>query len=519
MASHSVSSLRRIPLPHWPTMMLLIGYIVFWVELYVIKLPFGHTSCLAWLLSLIGLSIFAVFPRLKFPLPVRLLGGIVLLLMAVYLGIVIEASSRPVHLIQEYDALNYHLSIPRQHLLVHHFKHLIWSSADLYLLPIDYALAPFCLVTKMPNKWPMLFFAFGLMAMVYHLVKDFAIDNMDKRAQWAMVGLLGYHVLMIQLGTAMLDVVIAYCFFACWHSLRHKYYGLAAIEAAFFLASKPFIFPPMILLLLAVMGVARLFIHHYKWQMMDQLPWNAQEHQRFLFLLIGVLGIVALPGMIKSLMYAGTPLFPFGVGILKPIINTDTVHWQNLVDNAKQCLQIKDSYGHGTGFMAFIQHWWLIAVPEHSVNNAYDYPVGLVYLLMWVPLIGIVMGLMHYRKFFGIIVIMAGWWTIWWFTSQQTRFLLIPLIAMLIIVMARLPRINGLLKCLLTGALLIETISLIGAHRADWGRPDSAIIRPQDLHWMNIDLNKGPYVVYEPDVAYAPVPVEVKGKSVFIIDN
>ncbi len=169
--------------------------------------------------------------------------------------------------------------------------------------------------------------------------------------------------------------------------------------------------------------------------------------------------------------------------------------------------------------MDFLKHMWLIAVPERGVNNAFDYPVGLVYLLMVVPFGVLIIKSLQQRVVISMIVVISVWWGMWWCGSQQTRFLIIPLIAMIIVVMAKIPRINVVLKALLVLALLIETISLVGAHRGDWGKSDEAIIRPQDLNWMNIDVNQDSVIVSEPDIAYAPVPVKVKNPtSVFVID-
>ncbi len=523
MAFKRIASLRCIPLAHWPTVLLVIGYGVFWLELFVIKLPFGHSSYLAWLLSVVALVMCAVSSRFKFNRPVFsgawFLGSAALLLMGVYLAIVIYAASRPVHLIQEYDALNYHLAIPRQHLLVHHFGHLTWSTADLYLLSLDYALAPFSLPAPMPNKWAMFVFAVGLMAMVYQLVKETARDQATVRARWAVIALLGSHVIAIQLGTAMLDLVIAYCFFACWHSLLKRHYGLAAIEGVFLVASKSFMPLQLGILFIIVIGITWFLVNRMKWHREDPLPWNGDDRRHFGIAFIIAFIIIAGPGIVKSMIYAGTPLFPFGVGMFKPFISSGAQHWESLVNNAIQCLQTKDGYGHGRSIMDFLKHMWLIAVPERGVNNAFDYPVGLVYLLMVVPFGVLIIKSLQQRVVISMIVVISVWWGMWWCGSQQTRFLIIPLIAMIIVVMAKIPRINVVLKALLVLALLIETISLVGAHRGDWGKSDEAIIRPQDLNWMNIDVNQDSVIVSEPDIAYAPVPVKVKNPtSVFVID-
>ena len=45
------------------------------------------------------------------------------------------ASFYPPHLLPETDAINYHYTLPRQHLILNSFAHLPWSVADLFTLP------------------------------------------------------------------------------------------------------------------------------------------------------------------------------------------------------------------------------------------------------------------------------------------------------------------------------------------------------------------------------------------------
>ena len=92
--------------------------------------------------------------------------------------------------------------------------------------------------------------------------------------------------------------------------------------------------------------------------------------------------VIALPHLLRSFYYSGSPLYPLGVGIFKPIVGHSIAYKQALVFKAQGCLSVKDAYGHGRSFLAFIKHFWLIAVPESGVNNAFDYPVGLIYLLV-----------------------------------------------------------------------------------------------------------------------------------------
>jgi len=44
-------------------------------------------------------------------------------------------------------------------------------------------------------------------------------------------------------------------------------------------------------------------------------------------------------------------------------------------------LAMKDAYGLKRSLPGFVKHFWLVAVPEQGVNNRFDYPLGLIYLL------------------------------------------------------------------------------------------------------------------------------------------
>ena len=84
------------------------------------------------------------------------------LLSVLILVVGLYASLLPPHLMQESDALNYHYTIVRQHLILQSFKHIAWSHTDLFLLPINFALAPFWFESVLPNKLPQFLFFLGL---------------------------------------------------------------------------------------------------------------------------------------------------------------------------------------------------------------------------------------------------------------------------------------------------------------------------------------------------------------------
>src|SRR3989338_4436507 len=102
-----------------------------------------------------------------------LAGGVAFLILLCSL----YAASLPPHLVQESDALNYHYTLPRQHLVLNSFQHITWSSADLFLLPLQFALSPYWFAAGLPNKLPQFIFLIGIIAMVASLVKHFGANK------------------------------------------------------------------------------------------------------------------------------------------------------------------------------------------------------------------------------------------------------------------------------------------------------------------------------------------------------
>ena len=130
---------------HFPTLFLLVGYPLYWLELYWISPHKAFTSPAAWIiflllfliifknnLSEIGDSLNKLNDGFKcldrWTKNFIFAGGglcFLILLCGLY------ASRLPPHLSQEFDMINYHITIPRQHLLAGSFQHLRWSAADL----------------------------------------------------------------------------------------------------------------------------------------------------------------------------------------------------------------------------------------------------------------------------------------------------------------------------------------------------------------------------------------------------
>lgn len=525
------STLKNYPLAHAPTLALIVGALSFWLELFCIRLPYGHSSWLAW-----GIFIFCLL-ALAFSRPWELntkrwwamlgeksLGLKVIIATAAFLGLVylsigLYASFLPPHLVQESDALTYHITLPRQHLLHHSFAHISWSTPDLFLLPLDYALSPFELATTWPNKLIQFVFFAGCLGCVFRLVYILSGQAVG-RAWSAVLAIMAFHAVAIQVGLAMLDLVMLYCFLAFIHSLWIGRLGLAAVEFAFFFWSKSFI--PLQMVVIGIIVALILFWVLKKGFSCSEMPIPDKRGRKILITVFGVASLgIALPYLIKSFYYTGTPLYPFGTGFLPPLVKYAPDHWHLILQRAADCLSEKDRYGHGRSIIAFIKHFWLIAVPEKRVNNAFDYPVGLIYLLFLAPFFGHAISSLKSRKLPLLSLMVMIWWMTWWFGSQQSRFLLVPICLMIILTISFLSKISRVLIILVIMALGLEVVSLTNAHRHDWGKPFSEVLRDQDKKLLELQHPAGAEVELNfPDAAFASFPVTVRrSDSVYVISH
>lgn len=504
-----------IPISHLPTAMLVIGTFVYWVELFAVNLPGGHTSWLAW-----GLWAFlgcVVISQTKFRTQFKpsLMLGILGLLAIIYLAIVFFAALLPPHLVQEFDVINYHYMIPRQHLILQSFAHIPWSVADLFLLPLDYALSPFWLATSLPNKFPQFIFFLGVLALAFQIV--YMQTSRVLTAAIATVAVMALHMVAIQAGTAMLDMVMLYCVLASIHSLMKGRYAIAAIEWAFFFWSKSFI-PPMIIVIFIAILVLCSVANRFRFSFENIYAPIFIAWKKMVLIFILATCVIALPHLVKSMYYTGTVLYPFGLNKNLVSITYEPERWQWIVKRTQDSLGMKDAYGYGRSVLDFIKHFWLIAVPEKGVNNAFDYPVGLVYLLVIGPFVLSFINGIRARKVPLLSCFIIIWWVLWFMGSQQTRFLLIPMCLMIVVAFVYLTNVSRLLIALLMGCILLEIFSLRNAHQADWGKSSIEVLRPKDQDLLfNPRYKKDNIILAEPDVAFANFKANVYSTdSIFV---
>jgi len=526
--------IKKIGWAHLPAVMLLLGYGVYWLELYVMPWNAGVTTLFAWGLfaalcfikgcvarnseGKITQAVHAFAGQSRCDRAMILCG---VLLVAVMAAVIFYASLLPPHFPQEGDALRYHLSLPRQHLIIgSFFQHLSWHWADLSLIPLDYALAPYCLIGEMPNKLAHGIVVLGLLGVTANLTRRFS------GGRWLAVVLsvfavLGSHGLGIQFGTAMIDLMIGYLFLAALDSLLSGNMFLGMMEFALFFWSKAFIPVQTLLILLIMAGLyvgIRKTPHTICWSLActdDQVSCNISARlvvvYGAVFLIFSVL--IAGPFLAKSQYYAGTPLYPFGTGLVSPSgVSLESDEWAKILQTSRDLMKFKDSYGHGRSVGDFIKHFFLIAVPEKGVNNAYDYPVGLPYLLCLVPFCVYTWGKVRQRQYPLLALYVVLFWATWWIGSQQARFLYIPIILLMLLVCARRQSGSVFLGALVV-SLMLNVVSTVKNHRVDWFRTRQDVITAADRSTLAMNREyllagrMDVVVVRHPYTAFARFPV------------
>jgi hypothetical protein len=106
-------------------------------------------------------------------------------------------------------------------------------------------------------------------------------------------------------------------------------------------------------------------------------------------------------------------------------------------------------------------------------------------------------------------------WGCWWFSSQQARFLYIPILIMFLVVLSRQIKISNYLLLCLCVALCLNLISVWGANKKDFLLSANDIIRPSDKKLIDYSRkfylnNNLDYLLWPShDVAYAQCPIIV----------
>jgi len=503
---------------HLPTLALMIGYPIFWLEL---PRHSAHTSYAAvgllmlWVLWKIyrEKNPFSAFRVERNDLPILLLIGFIL-------GIAFLAATLPIHLMQEADALNYHYSVPRQHLIIGSFAHLPWSTADLFFLPLQWAMSPYWFCTALPNKFLQFIFLIGLLAIAVSLTRYKTRSRIA--SVLVLAAIVGSHGLAIQFGSGMLDLVIAYLALASLDSYFREDYWLSGVELALFTWSKNFMLIQMgILVFCFVVAGMLLKVWQGTWQSWvpskDSQGWRKTAIS---FLLTSV--VVAGPFIAKSIYYAGTPMFPFMTFALGGKLALDPNVHRAMLRSVENLIQVRNAYGEGRSVAAFSRHFWTIAVPDRGVNNAFDYPIGLPYLLCLGPFLYLLCRQVMNKSISLFSFLVLVFWATWWMGSQQSRWLYIPLIFMFIETCSETVSTDSrLFRGGLILALLLTAASTFRSNRPDLRQWPRVALRAPDKQMLDASrrwTGRKPMDVNTTEVAFAESPVTPRaGTDVWLL--
>lgn len=522
--------------------MLAIGYPIYWSETLSGTARTGVTSPLATMLF-VFFAVFVLFRERQ-----SIINGFqeyrrglsllnagtravmfgILGLAAAILLIAFYAATFPVHLQQEGDALNYHYSLTRQHLIIGSFAHIPWSAFDLFLLPVDYALAPFWFVTELPNKIPQFLFLLGLVGILSSFLRF--LKGKVTTASFLLLGFLaGSHGHGIQFGTAMLDLVNCYLFFAMADSMIRRVHWLFIIEANFYIWAKPFV--PLqsaaIIMVLWVLvltlkraGFKDVYLDFQKRMDPEFFLETVRFLKRCVFGLIVTTAMVGGPFIAKSIYYTGTPFYPLAPGLIKAHqIPEGSVAWSSLAAASDYCMnRVLNNYGYGRSLIDFINHFWLIAVPIDGVNNRFDYPIGLSYLLAVGPFVFLLWKALQERKIAILPLFAVIFWMVWFMGPQQSRWLYVPMILMFLTVAAEV-RPSKILWAGLVLALVFNLISVGRAYRGDLTKNRQDVLRDKDKALLELnsrylqERRSGYVFLDDSEVAFARFPVMIRKEN------
>lgn len=316
---------------------------------------------------------------------------------------------RPPFLPQEYDAINYQMGVPRQLLLLGSLRWIGWSVPDLWPMAMQWGMAPLSFAFGSINKFPQWLFAVGAAACLVRIPRqlDPSLDELSKLNP--LFAVLGTHGVVTQLGTGMMDLPALYLLLLSLSALLDRRFFVAALALSIYVASKAF--HPIQISVVVVAGIG--------WFACSRRDLASALTKFLSALCICSLLLLARPAIV-SLEATGTPLFPFAPCRFAIGAYCSEPKRAILDESAAQLLATRENYGNGRGPAAFLSHLWRVAVPTNGVNNEFDYPIGLSWLLF------LVLAAFSFRS--GAwrnptLGLAALFWAMWWMNAHQSRWL------------------------------------------------------------------------------------------------
>ena len=322
------------------------------------------------------------------------------------------------------------------------------------------------------NKWPQLFGALWAFGIVLALGRRQAVHSFSG---WLpALALFSTHGVMVQLGMAMLDLTSLYLLLAAWHAAVHRRVFWCAAHIALYAATKAFYPAQAAILVVAVLGYMVIFERGALIANRRKLEYGAALATMLFF-------VIMARSIVVGIERAGTPIFPFFTCVFS-VTNCQGAAGESMRTIAAAQFGTIDAYGLGRGAGAIISHLWRISVPAvGSVNNVYDYPLGLTWVLLLVLLAASAPVWVKAKRIPPELMLAAVLWLLWWVTSQQSRWLY-PFIAfgLLATVQLQLRANCRLLVAVLAGAACISLLSQARAISTDMGALAGSIQAQQE---------------------------------------
>ncbi|MBK9292948.1 MAG: hypothetical protein IPM57_00630 [Oligoflexia bacterium] len=377
------------------------------------------------------------------------------LILTLLFGLSIWESLLPPHLPQEFDVINYHMAFTKQHYIQNIFRPIWWAAADLRPLIIQWGFSPTWFMGKTVNKLPQIISCIWL----FFILLEIGRMQFKNFYGWLpAIIFMTTHGVVIQLGTGMLDLTGIYFLTAAFYCFIKDKNFFGSVHLSFYCTSKSFYIFQVIGVLVSVLLFLFIFKRAHFYKIIHQVKKPFVGTCLVTFILI-------LPSAYWSMQRAGTPIFPFGTcQIYKSASGCQGKDGEIIKASSKETLEVRNQYSPARDPMSFIKHLWKVAVPSNGVNNEYDYPLGLGWLL-WLVFLGFSINEWIRKKQIPIFALIAlGFWASWWMGSHQSRWLYPVLVFGWLAVLPVLPLAS---KKLLLGVLIVGAgISLISQWRA-----------------------------------------------------
>ncbi len=467
-----------LTLAYFPTLLWFLGFLEFHIQILFFG-PTQHATGVSVYLSLLCALFFAIkkYPNIRadfnkirsevISAPIWFWLLLVITILIVLMG---GFESRlPPHLIQERDAINYHMTIPYQHLLQGSLAHLKWSVADLWPMSIQFGLTPAWTMTRHFQKFPQYIFSVWSLWLAISLGRRLYPHSY---LGWIpALAVFTTHGVSMWFGNATLELVNFYFLLAFVHSFFISPW-IAALHLALFATAK--------VINIFFVGFSCVMITTFYFFTQKELLYLFIKKNIRIFLIAFVFALILLSrSMWVSLERVGTPVFPFAPCLFSSFPGCQGPLLKESLYAAELMVRARDGFGvatAGRNLTGFLTHLWKVSVPDWgSTTNEFVHPLGMAWVLWVILAFAHLWGWIKKKQALGFYFILAiSFWGIWWLGSQQARWLIPTLFLGWLGTSHLQKKIHPLLLgILITASASFSLISLVRAY--GWAQNDPSV--------------------------------------------